>query len=289
MCPRPRDRDRLRLVEGPCRPGVGRTDRSRHGNARSPASWISDRVLQLNHGPRSRARPRGIRRPRHRRPGRRHRTVHNERRHPRRARTHRAAAARPRIARHHRAPDPAVRVHDIATDRDGYGFPPNHPEMHDCSGPDRRAKGPRSIGRLYLTNKQALRRPSARTTNAWVEMFALARRHRHRERPAARAGPAPRDRRGARADRAATFRRHHPEHLRGRSLAGRRAGVDGGRAGRGASARRESHRFAGPTIRDIRNFIFGLRPELLEQAGLVGGLAALADEFRRQQHGRRGR
>ena len=33
-------------------------------------------------------------------------------------------------------------------------------------------------------------------------------------------------------------------------------------------------------IRDIRNFIFGLRPELLEQAGLVGGLAALADEFR---------
>jgi signal transduction histidine kinase len=34
------------------------------------------------------------------------------------------------------------------------------------------------------------------------------------------------------------------------------------------------------SIRDIRNFIFGLRPELLAQAGLVGGLAALADEFR---------
>jgi len=34
------------------------------------------------------------------------------------------------------------------------------------------------------------------------------------------------------------------------------------------------------SIRDIRNFIFGLRPELLEQAGLVGGIAALADEFR---------
>ncbi|MGZ6339838.1 MAG: GAF domain-containing sensor histidine kinase, partial [Candidatus Limnocylindrales bacterium] len=34
------------------------------------------------------------------------------------------------------------------------------------------------------------------------------------------------------------------------------------------------------SIRDIRNFIFGLRPELLEQAGLVGGLAALGDEFR---------
>jgi signal transduction histidine kinase len=33
-------------------------------------------------------------------------------------------------------------------------------------------------------------------------------------------------------------------------------------------------------IRDIRNFIFGLRPELLEQAGLHAGLAALVDEFR---------
>ena len=34
------------------------------------------------------------------------------------------------------------------------------------------------------------------------------------------------------------------------------------------------------SIQDIRNFIFGLRPELLEGASLIGGLAALADEFR---------
>ena len=33
-------------------------------------------------------------------------------------------------------------------------------------------------------------------------------------------------------------------------------------------------------IRDIRNFIFGLRPERLAEVGLVGGLAAVADEFR---------
>jgi signal transduction histidine kinase len=33
-------------------------------------------------------------------------------------------------------------------------------------------------------------------------------------------------------------------------------------------------------IRDIRNFIFGLRPELLSGTTLVGGLAAIADEFR---------
>jgi signal transduction histidine kinase len=34
------------------------------------------------------------------------------------------------------------------------------------------------------------------------------------------------------------------------------------------------------TIRDIRNFIFGLRPALLEDVDVVEGLASLADEFR---------
>jgi signal transduction histidine kinase len=34
------------------------------------------------------------------------------------------------------------------------------------------------------------------------------------------------------------------------------------------------------TIRDIRNFIFGLRPELLSGTTLAGGLAAIAEEFR---------
>jgi hypothetical protein len=34
------------------------------------------------------------------------------------------------------------------------------------------------------------------------------------------------------------------------------------------------------SIQDIRNFIFGLRPELLEGTTLVAGLAALVDEYR---------
>jgi len=34
------------------------------------------------------------------------------------------------------------------------------------------------------------------------------------------------------------------------------------------------------SIRDIRNFVLGLRPHLLEQTDLVGGLAALAEEVR---------
>ena len=34
------------------------------------------------------------------------------------------------------------------------------------------------------------------------------------------------------------------------------------------------------TIQDIRNFIFGLRPELLSGVGLLQGLAAIVEEFR---------
>ena len=34
------------------------------------------------------------------------------------------------------------------------------------------------------------------------------------------------------------------------------------------------------SIKDIRNFIFGLRPELLEGASLLVGLAALTEEYR---------
>ena len=33
------------------------------------------------------------------------------------------------------------------------------------------------------------------------------------------------------------------------------------------------------SIRDIRNFVLGLRPHLLERSDLVGGLAALAEEL----------
>ena len=34
------------------------------------------------------------------------------------------------------------------------------------------------------------------------------------------------------------------------------------------------------TIRDIRNFIFGLRPELLSGTTLINGLVAVVEEFR---------
>ena len=171
-----------------------------------------------------------------------------------------------------------VRVHHIATDSRRNGFPPHHPEMHSLLGVPIGAKG-RSIGRLYLTNKQ----PSGDFTEddeRLVEMFALhagiaienARLHEQVQRLAI---VEERERIGRdlhdgiiQSIYAVGLSLEDVPDLMGDEPDEARARVE-----RAIDSLDQS-------IRDIRNFIFGLRPELLEQAGLVGGLAALADEFR---------
>jgi signal transduction histidine kinase len=171
-----------------------------------------------------------------------------------------------------------LRVHDIAHDPRRYGFPPNHPPMHSLLGVPIGAKG-RSIGRLYLTNKLP---PGDFTEDdeRLVEMFALhagiaienARLHEQVQRMAIveereRIGRDLHDgiiqsiyAVGLSLEDVPDLMTDEPE-------------VAKARVERAIDSLDQS-------IRDIRNFIFGLRPELLEQAGLVGGLAALADEFR---------
>jgi signal transduction histidine kinase len=171
-----------------------------------------------------------------------------------------------------------VRVHDIAHDPRRYGFPPNHPPMHSLLGVPISAKG-RSIGRLYLTNKL----PSGDFTEddeRLVEMFALhagiaienARLHEQVQRLAIV------------EERERIGRDLHDGIIQSiyavglsledvPDLMADEPEVAKARVERAIDSLDQS-------IRDIRNFIFGLRPELLEQAGLVGGLAALADEFR---------
>jgi signal transduction histidine kinase len=171
-----------------------------------------------------------------------------------------------------------LRVHDIATDPRRYGFPANHPPMHSLLGVPIGAKG-RSIGRLYLTNKL----PAGDFTEddeRLVEMFALhagiaienARLHEQVQRLAIveereRIGRDLHDgiiqsiyAVGLSLEDVPDLMEDEPEVARARV----ERAIDS----------------LDQSIRDIRNFIFGLRPELLEQAGLVGGLAALADEFR---------
>ncbi len=171
-----------------------------------------------------------------------------------------------------------VRVHDIDDDPRRYGFPAHHPPMHSLLGVPVGAKG-RSVGRLYLTNKQ----PSGDFTpddERLVEMFALhagiaienARLHEQVQRLAIvdereRIGRDLHDgiiqsiyAVGLSLEDVPDLMQDEPEVARARV----ERAIDS----------------LDQSIRDIRNFIFGLRPELLEQAGLVGGLAALADEFR---------
>ena len=171
-----------------------------------------------------------------------------------------------------------VRIRDISHDSRRYGFPPNHPPMHSLLGVPVGAKG-RSIGRLYLTN----RLPSGDFTEddeRLVEMFALhagiaienARLHEQVQRLAIV------------EERERIGRDLHDGIIQtiyavGLSLEdvpdlfADEPEVAKARVERAIDSLDQS-------IRDIRNFIFGLRPELLEQAGLIGGLAALADEFR---------
>jgi signal transduction histidine kinase len=171
-----------------------------------------------------------------------------------------------------------VRVHDIAHDPRRYGFPPNHPPMHTLLGVPVGAKG-RSIGRLYLTNKLPVGDFTG-DDERLVEMFALhagiaienARLHEQVQRLAIV------------EERERIGRDLHDGIIQSiyavglsledvPDLMADEPEVAKARVERAIDSLDQS-------IRDIRNFIFGLRPELLEQAGLVGGLAALADEFR---------
>ena len=171
-----------------------------------------------------------------------------------------------------------LRIPDIGTDPRSYGFPTNHPPMHSLLGVPITAKG-RSIGRLYLTNKQPSGEFSA-DDERLVEMFALhagiaidnARLHEQVQRLAIV------------EERERIGRDLHDGIIQSIYAVGLsledvpdlfedEPDVAKARVERAIDSLDQS-------IRDIRNFIFGLRPELLEQAGLIGGLAALADEFR---------
>jgi signal transduction histidine kinase len=171
-----------------------------------------------------------------------------------------------------------IRVHDVNTDPRRYGFPAYHPPMRSLLGVPIGARG-RSIGRLYLTNKQ----PSGDFTEddeRLVEMFALhagiaienARLHEQVQRLAIV------------EERERIGRDLHDGIIQSIYAVGLSLeDVPDLMADEPDVARARVERAIDSldqSIRDIRNFIFGLRPELLEQAGLIGGLAALADEFR---------
>ena len=179
----------------------------------------------------------------------------------------------------------SYRIPDIAAHPDSYGFPPNHPPMRSLLGVPVTVKG-RAIGNLYLTDKRGASEFSA-ADQQLVELFAHhagiaienARLHEQVKRLAV---VEERERIGQELHDgiiqslyAVTLSLEDVETLMTEDPAEARARVD-----RAIDAVQAS-------ISDIRNFVLGLRPHLLERSDLVGGLAALADELRLNTHGRR--
>jgi signal transduction histidine kinase len=172
----------------------------------------------------------------------------------------------------------SFRIDDIATDPRRYGFPANHPEMHAFLGVPVRHRG-EVLGNLYLTNK----RDAPAFTEAdlrLVEMFALhagiaitnARLHED----AARLAVLEERHRISQDLHDSIIQSLYAVALSLEDLPDIFAEHGDEGAARVDRAIDSIH----DSIRDIRNFIMGLRPELLAGADLAGGIHALGDEFR---------
>ncbi len=171
------------------------------------------------------------------------------------------------------------RVPDIAEHPERFGFPPHHPVMHSFLGMPIRARGD-VVGRLYLTNKVGATEFSE-DDQGLVEMFALhagiaidnARLHSQVQRLAIV------------DERERISRDLHDgviQAIYAQTLAlddvPELIDEDPGEAARRVD---EAIEALNAVIRDLRNFIFGLRPVLLEGGSLVDGLEHLATELRR--------
>lgn len=172
----------------------------------------------------------------------------------------------------------AIRIPDIAAHPDSYGFPEHHPHMTSLLGVPVTIEG-RSVGNLYLTNKRGGGEFSE-ADQELVEAFALhagiaianARLH---EQVRALTVVEERERIG---------RDIHDGIIQalygiGLSLEDvpELMSEDGDEAATRVERAIDSIHVA---IRDLRTFVFGLRPELVEGSSLIGGLAALAEAFR---------
>jgi signal transduction histidine kinase len=175
--------------------------------------------------------------------------------------------------------DRTYRIPDITRHSERFGFPANHPEMGSFLGMPIRASGS-VVGRLYLTNKLGAAEFSE-DDQALVEMFALhagiaienARLHDQVQRLAIV------------DERERISRDLHDSAIQ--AIYAQTLALDDvpeliDEAPEEAARRvDEAIDALHGVIRDIRNFIFGLRPVLLEGGSLADGLRHLAVELRR--------
>jgi signal transduction histidine kinase len=171
------------------------------------------------------------------------------------------------------------RIPEIGAHPESYGFPPHHPQMHSFLGMPILSQGT-PVGRLYLTDKRGA--PEFSTADqAMVEVFAL-----HAGIAIENARLHDQVRRLAIVDERDRISRDLHDSIIQAIYAQTLAldDVPDLVASDPAEAERrvdEAIEALHAVIRDIRNFIFGLRPVLLESGDLADGLEHLATELRR--------
>ncbi len=172
----------------------------------------------------------------------------------------------------------AYRIAEIAAHPASSGFPPNHPPMTSFLGVPVVVQG-RPIGNFYLTDKSGAAEFSPDDQRV-VELFALhaaiaienARLHSEVRRLAV----VDERERISRDLHDGVIQSLYAISLSLEDVADLAADAPDEAEARIDHAIDSIH----ATIRDLRNFIFGLRPELLDQTSLVDSLALLAEELR---------
>jgi len=173
----------------------------------------------------------------------------------------------------------AVRIPRISAHPESYGFPPNHPPMDSFLGMPITNHGV-PVGRLYLTNKRDADE-FTELDKALVEMFALhagiaienARLHDQVRRLAVV------------DERERISRDLHDSVIQ--AIYAQTLALDDVPAMIETEPQESARRVDDAidalhaVIRDVRNFIFGLRPVLLESGDLADGLHHLGTELRR--------
>jgi signal transduction histidine kinase len=175
-----------------------------------------------------------------------------------------------------------IRIPEIGADPRAVGFPPNHPPMHSFLGAPVSARG-QVFGNIYLTEKQGADEFSdddeaalvvlATQAGVAIENARLYEETRRAQRELARLGLL--------EERERIAKELHDGVIQalfavGMGLQGTAAmTLDEGIARRIEGATEEIDR----AIRDLRNYIFGLRPGILADRQLDQALQQLAEEF----------
>jgi signal transduction histidine kinase len=173
----------------------------------------------------------------------------------------------------------SYRIPTIAAHPESYGFPPNHPPMTSFLGVPVTVKGA-VVGRLYLTNKQDATEFSA-DDQALIETFALhagiAIENAHLHEQVQRLAVVDERDRISRDLHDSVIQMIYAVTLSLDDVPELVSEAPAEASQRVDDAIDALH----GVIRDIRNFIYGLRPQLHDSGSLLDGLHALADELRR--------